>query len=475
VVPPIAIHKNCMREEFLVVGYKRFNSIGALKAVLLLAGFLFVLSLAGCGKEKEIITYRERPAPVSLAYPPADTFLTINNPTFHWNRSGDAVLYELQVANAGDFVSKSIDVQLSDTTYTAISPLPNGTHYWRVRGENLDGVWGDWSDAEIRIFYKSDYVNYFELISETETMGIAQDVFLRNDTAYVADGQADLTIFDVSDPMYPYILRNIDSGNDDFAKGVYVSPVDTFPYAVVADMDGRIQCLNVQDTTFLVNDAFGTDQNLEDITGIIKNDSLWIMAVSSGFNRRRLSFYLIVYDPYFNPWFSQVAFSVEMPADANGLYADTNYVYVACGTSGLKIVDIRDIYNPIVAYSLPMSGSMLSVDVRHNPVSSRDYAFVAADRGGVYVVDVTDKSNPLVIEQINTSGRSKDVHAVGDYVFVADGSGGLKVIDATVPDSAHFVAAYTTPYAYGLYATTDYIYLCDRDLGLLIFENRTSR
>jgi hypothetical protein len=60
---------------------------------------------------------------------------------------------------------------------------------------------------------------------------------------------------------------------------------------------------------------------------------------------------------------------------------------------------------------------------------------------------------------------------VGDYAFIADGSGGLKVIDVSVPDSAHFVAAYNTPYAYGVYADSGYIYICDRDEGLMIFEN----
>lgn len=454
------------------------RSRGAVSALLLVASMAALSTLTGCGKEKVIVQYRDRPGPISLAYPPADTFLTVNNPTFYWNRQEGAADYQLQVASLSDFVSKSIDVQVSETTYTTVAALLNGTHYWRVRGENLDGVWGDWSDAEIRIFYKSDYVDYINLVSQTLTMGIAQDVFLRDDTVYVADGQADLSIY-YFDPQSRNLdfLRNIDSGSDDFAKGVYVPPavIDTFPYAVVADMDGRIQALNVRDSTRFTDTAFGTDQNLEDVTGIVKSDSLWILAVSSGFNRRKLSFYLISYIPYFDPYISGVYFQLDMPADANGLYADTNYVYVACGTAGLRIVDIRDIYNPLVITTLPLAGSALSVDVRFNPSDNREYAYLAADRAGVFIVDVTDKLNPFAVRQINTSGRSKDIQVVGDFAFVADASGGLKVIDAVVPDSAHFVAAYTTPYAYGLYATSEYIYLCDRDEGLLIFENRVSR
>jgi hypothetical protein len=423
---------------------------------------------AGCGKEKTIIRYKDAPAAITLVYPPSDTFITIPNPTFIWRRMPDAVHYQLQVASAADFISRSFDVQTTDTFYTTATALPNGTHFWRVRSDNVDGVWGDWSDAEIRTLFKSDYVNYFELLSETDTYGIPQDVLVRNDTAFVADGQADLTMIDVSNPAGPVVIHNLDSIESDFAKEIYISPIDTFPYVFVADMDGRVFAYNLSDTSRTNDSRFGTSQNLEGIAGFFKNDTLWIASVSS-FSQRKVSYYQIQYIPYLEavPGFVP---DYELTADGMDVCVDStaNKLYVASGIAGLIIFDITDVYNPVLKSTTILSSSALAVDVKDG------YAYVACDHAGLYVVDVRNSSSASIAEVINTSGRTKDVQAVGDYVFIADGSGGLKAIDISVPDSAHFVASFTTPYAYGVFANEDYIYVCDRDRGLMVFENRTS-
>ena len=423
--------------------------------------------IAGCGEEKVIIRYLEVPPPVSLASPPVDTFITTGTPTFYWHSSDVAVRYQLQVSSSDNFIDKTIDIETVDTSYTTQSELANGSYFWRVRGQNQDSVRGDWSDAEIWTFHKSDYVNYMELVSSINTVGIAQDVFVRGDTAYVADGQADLTVMNVIDRHSPFIIRNIDTIADDFAKDVYVAPADTFPFVFVADMDAHVQVINMADTIFPEYASFA-QQNIEDIHGTYISDTLYIFAArSKGVSPANFSYYRIIYDPF--PTNISQIYSMDLPADANGIFADSQYSYIADGVAGLIIVDHSDILNPVQISSLDLTGSALSVWVEG------DYAYVAADRAGIFTVDVTDKYNPLMATQINTSGRTKDVHVVGDYAFIADGSGGLKVIDVSVPDSAHFVAAYNTPYAYGLWADADYIYLCDRDEGLMIFENMVSQ
>jgi hypothetical protein len=231
-------------------------------------------------------------------------------------------------------------------------------------------------------------------------------------------------------------------------------------------MDGKIQAIHVRDTTFLFNNSIGFNQNLEDLTGVIRSDSLWLFAVSSGFGRRKLSFYQIIYDPI--PVAGMFG-ELDMPADANGIWADLHYAYVACGVAGMITVNVDDILNPIMISRHDLEGSALSIDVKG------DYAYIAADRAGFFIVDASDKYNPVTVTQINTSGRANDVHVVGDYAFIADASRGLRIIDVSDPYSAYIVATYDTPYAYGVYADSNFIYLCDRDEGLMVFENSFSQ
>jgi hypothetical protein len=438
--------------------------------LLFSCAFLFTI-LTSCGKDKVIIREIIRdpvqpPDPVELSFPPPDTFITVNNPTFYWHYQDEVIRYQLQVSRSGDFVYKTIDVNTGDSSYMTVSEIGNGSYFWRVRARSLDSLWGDWSDAEIRAFYKSDYVSYFDMISSVHTVGIAQDVFVRGDSAYVADGQSDLTFVDISSKSSPNVVRNIDTITDDFAKGIYVAPADTFPFVFVADMDAHVQVINPADTLLPLYSTFG-EQNIEDLDGTYISDTLYIVTVrSKGVSPANFSYYKVTYQPF--P-VSVLVSSTDLRADGNGVFVGDQYSYVAGGVAGLVIVDHSDINNPAVISELDLEGSALSV------YAVADYVYVAADRAGVFVVDVSDKYNPLVTAQVNTSGRTKDIHVAGYYAYIADGSGGLKVIDISIPDSSHFVAARSTPYAYGLWADNDYIYLCDRDEGLMIFEIQTSR
>ena len=209
------------------------------------------------------------------------------------------------------------------------------------------------------------------------------------------------------------------------------------------------------------------------------------------------------------PFYDGIVSPFELPTDGKGVcfdsmtvvveysnndstYFETQtgmFVFGAIAEGGLWWVNISQthtfdgtdsllLWNPILLGTQDTPSIALSV------FADNGFAYVADDRGGLQIFDLPDTipsfdhadttvtADPVLVANINTSGRVKDVHIVGNYCYLADGSGGLKVIDVSNPYAPVFLAAYGTPYAYGVWADENYVYITDRDNGLMIFEKR---
>ena len=61
-----------------------------------------------------------------------------------------ATEYEIQVDSSSAFtVPLDFTTVVSSTTLEAtVTPLANGSYYWRVRAKKADGTWGTWSAVD---------------------------------------------------------------------------------------------------------------------------------------------------------------------------------------------------------------------------------------------------------------------------------------------------------------------------------------
>ena len=113
-----------------------------LKAIAIASGF----QNSNIAEAAYTIVYT--PGPVTLTSPENEATDVNQMPTFEWTASTNAQTYTLQVSASADFSSTVIDVMdlegISYTTETMLDPMTE--HYWRVRGENAQGV-GEWSDT----------------------------------------------------------------------------------------------------------------------------------------------------------------------------------------------------------------------------------------------------------------------------------------------------------------------------------------
>ena len=156
-------------------------------------------------------------------------------------------------------------------------------------------------------------------------------------------------------------------------------------------------------------------------------------------------------------------------SEINMYYADDvavsgNYAYVADDHEGLKIVDIRNVTNPLIienvdtgnagyigaeghyamvvdntygSYQLilinvadPLNAYIVSIlEISHyanSPIISGGFAYMAAGNDGIFIYDIRDPSNPLLFNDMNFHCRNIDVSH--NFLYAACGSEGIKII-----------------------------------------------
>ena len=110
--------------------------------------------IGGYGNTRTTSTYNLSTVAVPItATPiaPIDTVETANTPTvFTWRNSGIIQIYpvlaELQYSTDNVSWTNMGTVEGAGTSYTEPAGiLPGGQIFWRIRVQNADGVWGDWS------------------------------------------------------------------------------------------------------------------------------------------------------------------------------------------------------------------------------------------------------------------------------------------------------------------------------------------
>jgi len=295
-----------------------------------------------------------------------------------------------------------------------------------------------------------------KLLGSYITNRYVENVFVRDNYAYVADGYAGLKIVDVSNPKSPECIGWYDTPY--LAHSVYVS--DSFAY--IADWTGFLVVditnpASPESAAYLPTSDFALD--------IFVQDSFAYLAECS----EGLTIYNIS-DPR-NPC---VVGSCPPKEATNGVFVRDSFAYLADGWQSFRIVDISNPYNPVPA------GSCSTQDIAYDVWVSGNYAYVADNNSELTIIDVTDPYNPVYIT--STGGGSpvyskgRGVYVQGNYAYLAISSElsskpySLEIFDVSVPSNPILVDSYITPGgAYGIYVKDSLIYLADR-LAFMIFS-----
>lgn len=186
------------------------------------------------------------------------------------------------------------------------------------------------------------------------------DVAITGNYAYLSAGMADsaqLTIFDISDPLYPTRTGNVVIPANPYAMGITVKG----SYAYMADWRNGLQIFDISDPT---NPIWLSECELPDIS--------WSVAVAG------------------------------------------DYAYVASYRADLQVVDVSDPENPFEIYILEVPGYVYDV------VISGNYAFLSAGDEGLRVIDIEDPYHPVEVGFYDTPGSVTGVSLSGTLAYVSD-------------------------------------------------------
>ncbi len=205
-----------------------------------------------------------------------------------------------------------------------------------------------------------------KLVSELNTPGYAEDLFVDDKKVYIADGEGGLRIISFENPFKPVELGGLKL--DGYVYEVVVQ--DNFAY-VAAGKQGLV----------VINVANPSEPKL--IASFNANDKKF---------------------------------------EARGLTISKNNVFVAAGYLGVSIVDVSNLK------ALKQIGQY-KTKRRANDISFANNRVYVIDSATVKTLDVSELSNPKLIKDQNILVNSAKIHLEKNNVYVAGMESGLIILD----------------------------------------------
>jgi hypothetical protein len=124
--------------------------------------------------------------------------------------------------------------------------------------------------------------------------------------------------------------------------------------------------------------------------------------------------------------------SYDTPGQANDIFIQGDYAYIADGSRGLLILDIASPYFPSFVASYNTPGPAYRVFV-----SEDYYCYVIYELSGnrlVNIYDIATPNNPSLAGNLDsTSADYLDIYAANHYAYVGAGSNGFKIYNMVDP------------------------------------------
>ena len=258
--------------------------------------------------------------------------------------------------------------------------------------------------------------------------GRATSVFVSGLRAYLSCYQGGLQVMDVADPANPVWLGGADT------PGLAMDVKVAGDYAYVADDNiggatGGLYLFDVRNPAqpvlagSYVNRGRGMGVAVEGTHAYLADfdAGVFVIDVSVPTNPTFVSKYVL-----FNNLMS-------------GIAAIGNRVYVADSGSAVGGFHALDVSDPANLVAL---GHFKTNTLPHGVAVAGNLAALASWNSGVEIVELSDETHPIRTGWLTTSATAQDIALVGDRALVADGNDGLQVLDVSLPHRPVRLARY---------------------------------
>ncbi len=244
--------------------------------------------------------------------------------------------------------------------------------------------------------------------------GLAQEVVVRDDIAYVADCSDGLEIINVSNPSNPVKIGSYKITN------MYTTSVKLFgDFAFIGDLHHgliRLNITNLSDPVKITSIPYSCP-SLEVSTNFL----VTINHDHGGLEIRDLENLTKLGD--YSPINVDLIYSVLL----QNLVFSTNHQQ---NTGEVHIINISDTINPVLI------SKYKGATVAHKCFVDEDLLYVPCSDAGIEIVDISNPAEPKkVASYSDNSGVAFNLYVKDNIAFVADGLDGLEIIQMTITEN----------------------------------------